>query len=804
MLACLITIWPRDSVGGSKYPVRMCSIPDRRVCGLGGFQWEPCISKAPTLGMQFWNGDFSSGSDTGKASFTVNHAQLLRSAPETTKAVWAGARVEIRIGRVGSEWPWKTYFDGLVTSYSGDEWPTLSITAEVNTEPFDADLLTDEYAGTGDAEGGDDLADQVKPLALGHPLNVEPTLINSEYSIYQFSAYGPIEAVVALYERASLFPSASSNYATYDDLLNADIDPGHWSTCLDEGLIRLGAPAYGVITGDIKGHAVDGSAPTKAGDLCLLIADIAGIDPDLIDTAAFKALDAEGATATDVMVTDQVTAINAMQRIVLPCNWQVIVSNTGMLTLMKPEISEVVDMTLHAQGRREPVVSSVTREDTSVPYWKTTMSGQRNWRVQTFDEISTSATLVDRGDWDESTIYREGNIVTLNGGFRYVYVSTTASAGIQPGTTAATGIWEQLGYGTTYADGTLIDDLKPAESGADATSSIVGQTTISVPCDMNGVPLEAYVPLDVAYALYRGDTDITSSATWSVEIVSGTIDGSIDSSSGVVTITDLGSTAILRITAVVVNITRKIDVTVVQDKLETISSNIETSLYRAELSKPSVSLGTYGDGGATSYDDASGSVVVTYSRTTDVSSHFTLSVLDNPQSLTVDITGQNWAITGGGTGTFTSTTVTFAVTGGGSFTGIDFTLILSVLKFEGGVEIVDALPTTNLYVGRVVFLTTDEKLYRCVSDGGSPEVLSWSVDVDGSDIITGTITAAKLAVTQLSAISANLGTVSAGAIMSAGKTTDQSESLFQLEAGAAGGSLKLYHANGQLAVYLGV
>lgn len=66
--------------------------------------------------------------------------------------------------------------------------------------------------------------------------------------------------------------------------------------------------------------------------------------------------------------------------------------------------------------------------------------------------------------------------------------------------------------------------------------------------------------------------------------------------------------------------------------------------------------------------------------------------------------------------------------------------ILNTAKFAAGltpVEIVGALPGSGNFAGRIVFLTTDSKLYRF--DGSA-----WTVQVNGSDIGDGTIIYGKL------------------------------------------------------------
>ena len=170
-------------------------------------------------------------------------------------------------------------------------------------------------------------------------------------------------------------------------------------------------------------------------------------------------------------------------------------------------------------------------------------------------------------------------------------------------------------------------------------------------------------------------------------------------------------------------------------------------------------------------------------------------------------------------------------------------------KFEVGttpVEIVSSLPTTGNYAGRMVFLTSDGKLYRHtgspagsagftvavaapditgtiistqISDGaistpklaansvtaakiGAGEVIAGKLAADSvtaNAIVAGAVSAAKMSVSQLSAITANLGTVTAGTInglaINAGTITG---SRFQTK--ASGARLWVDEANNALLV----
>jgi hypothetical protein len=92
-------------------------------------------------------------------------------------------------------------------------------------------------------------------------------------------------------------------------------------------------------------------------------------------------------------------------------------------------------------------------------------------------------------------------------------------------------------------------------------------------------------------------------------------------------------------------------------------------------------------------------------------------------------------------------------------TSLNATSEFTVTPFSNSADlpVVTALPSSGLAEGQVVYLTTDDKLYRY--DG-----TAWVTWVDGSDILAASVTAGKIATTSLSAISANMGTLTAGNI----------------------------------------
>lgn len=181
------------------------------------------------------------------------------------------------------------------------------------------------------------------------------------------------------------------------------------------------------------------------------------------------------------------------------------------------------------------------------------------------------------------------------------------------------------------------------------------------------------------------------------------------------------------------------------------------------LTSEAVQLFAYANGGVVSYAPATGSFKV-FSGNTDVSASFALSTLTNPQALTVGYVGQTYSVTAGFDTTEDTASLTIRATGSGTYTGVTIDKVFSLSKAKGGYEIVATLPTTNLFEGRVVFLTTDDKLYRYTGS-------AWTTAVPAADI-SGTLADAQIAALAASKITGQL-TDSQLAAIAAAKLTGQ-------------------------------
>lgn len=168
-----------------------------------------------------------------------------------------------------------------------------------------------------------------------------------------------------------------------------------------------------------------------------------------------------------------------------------------------------------------------------------------------------------------------------------------------------------------------------------------------------------------------------------------------------------------------------------------------------DLTTRSATVWAYANGVVVSWADAAGLLKV-YSGDKDVTAGATLSASASGLTGTIN-TAANTPVAGQPKGYYRVTAMpgnTGKLTLTATYGGRTLSETFSVSKVTTGYEIVSALPTTSLFVGRIVFLTTAQKLYRYTSTGWTASVPT--VDLSGQvtelQIANNAITAAKLAV----------------------------------------------------------
>lgn len=481
-------ITPLNPATGLRETIRASSSGRRGENSYAGDKYWPAITKAPTTSLRVFDGDFSSTVQTGSASFDISLTSLADEYPGIENHRWAASDVTLTyVDQAGND---ELIFVGKISQF-GEKNGVLAITAEVDEEPFKADVLSASYAGTGDIEGDANIKDNPKPLILGRAKNVQPVQINIVDNIFQVSSYGPVQAISAVYERGAAFGASLGDYANYAALLAADIPEGRWATCLASGLFRLGAPPFGVITADVDGLVRSAVWLRRTGAIIKALAEMAGASAPQIDSTSFDALDTAVPYNVNIVISGQIDVLSVAQRMALPCNAQVGIDLLGRIFVTRVNIGSPV-MILNGEGKNLPGVVDIAESSVRPPFKRIVMGADRSWRVHSFDEIAFYTQLRDRGDWDIATIYREGDIVDQPDGSRWVYINAVPSAGTEPGTDIA--VWEEVSAAFAGALSAYITNEAHVVS-ADSSGTVVtfaGAGGTFVIEDSNGDPVSGY------------------------------------------------------------------------------------------------------------------------------------------------------------------------------------------------------------------------------------------------------------------------------------------------------------------------
>ena len=132
----------------------------------------------------------------------------------------------------------------------------IRIELENDNSPLLTPVAGRYYTGQGGLDGDPELASQPVPNAVGNCWNISLTRISRQFEVWQ-AALGPIQQFVEVSE-AGLPMTPTQDYPTWNALIQADIPPFRYATCLALGLVRFGTPPVGVVTAHVLGIVADG------------------------------------------------------------------------------------------------------------------------------------------------------------------------------------------------------------------------------------------------------------------------------------------------------------------------------------------------------------------------------------------------------------------------------------------------------------------------------------------------------------------------------------------------------------------
>jgi len=470
--------------------VRIASHSDDRLCHLNGAQWTPAIAQLPTLRYDLFDGDFESKivAPTGEIRVQVD------SVPSLPALSLHDARIRIWWGELGAPWAgFSPLFDGRIKDQPAvtDGVAALSIGCD---DSWLDELLLGTYAGTGNAEGSADLKGNVKPLAIGAPRFCTGTLIDATNWIYQLSSY-LIEDIELAFDQLNRFGAPAADYPTFAALKAATIASGSWATCRAGGYVRLGAKPEGLVTFHVKGDKAGSRGwVRRPGSIIHRIAEIKG-QLSRVNASSLDALDSACPWNLSRAVTAQTTARDLIVAIAQSVNAIPVMDWLGTLHVLPVTIG-ATGGTLAADGSSLPPVASVAQLTSSAPYWRVAQKAAVTQRVHTASEIAFDASIVPVGLYDAGTVYRQGNIVELADKSSWLYVNATPASGHAPPSwpTTSNAWWSNYSAPVsattiTYGDGTPLENLKPAEGGANKTetrtsAAISGQGSLATRNDL--------------------------------------------------------------------------------------------------------------------------------------------------------------------------------------------------------------------------------------------------------------------------------------------------------------------------------
>ena len=257
----LVKATPYDPVGLAETAVYFSAgRPDMAAPVYDGVLWPARLTTAISTQVSVFEGEFGGGVPT----FGVVQIALVAGEYDSLlDYYWDGRDIFIYRGRqdAGGVSDMSLVFKGTVRRVQWDRY-TLTLNLADYGEVLQKPIQTTLYAGTGGVEGGSDLTGKPKPLAFGTPKNIEATLVDSAYLVYQFHSR-QANGVDWVYDQGVAM-SLNADYPTYADLIAALVPPGKYATCNALGLFRLGATPVGPVTADVTGDAVGGFVFTAA------------------------------------------------------------------------------------------------------------------------------------------------------------------------------------------------------------------------------------------------------------------------------------------------------------------------------------------------------------------------------------------------------------------------------------------------------------------------------------------------------------------------------------------------------------
>lgn len=408
--------WAPD---GTPVSVRLAGGGSRGYTHRGYLDWVPGVASRPRFTAQI-GFDVAQGGFTGGAIPTTGALGFLPSDPAVIAAiaqlVWTDAPIIVRVGDDDLADPlWTTLLVGTVAGMvvrGGQASFTIADLSRDLAKP----LLTDRFAGTGGVEGIAEAKERIKRRSWGRCWNVEARILDKANNIYELGDPArPLLAIDAVKDKGRAADQVTvlgwqgSIAATFAALQAASVPAGGAVVAPSIACVKWWTQPVGPLTADLRGEI--GLSYVEA---CAAIAArvIAARAPTMAVNGVAEAIAARPGACGLHVDQDSETAGQALDRLLLGASLLWIVEPTGAVRLAPIAFTGAVETLVAIEAEREAVYKPVTER---------LLGYQRNQRQHSDGELSA--------------VFQ-------------------ASDG-------------------TYRDGTPIEDLKPAERGANVTQTNV-------------------------------------------------------------------------------------------------------------------------------------------------------------------------------------------------------------------------------------------------------------------------------------------------------------------------------------------
>lgn len=397
-------IWPAATIGRSTAPT---DVPASRYVpaklDLSGFNY----------GMEL----FSGADPSSAGSNTVGVLNLVDPDGELDGLLsleWNGAPLQLLRGRPGDPFAsWNTVASitaaGILNGLRQKQIKLRDLAHLLNAAPLHGNY----YGGTGGLDGDASLAGTIKPYAVGRCFNVTPTPIDAADLIYQVS-FTSVQSIVAKDGGNALtFDGDDPDFAT---LKAATIGTGHYRTCKDLGLYRMGGKPLLIATADVVGDAdmVSGHpAPVTRGQVARRIATGLGLirldDVTALDNASFTDLDVNQPAPCGWYWNAEITKAAALSEVMAGCLGFWFVRLNGQLAVGLCEdpapLTPHLTLSFPVPGSGEVRVGEPDMTDYQSPRRQTFVAFQRNYTVLQTNQVAGALDLTTSSILQKATQY---------------------------------------------------------------------------------------------------------------------------------------------------------------------------------------------------------------------------------------------------------------------------------------------------------------------------------------------------------------------------------------------------------------